>query len=124
MWSPRPCRPRLPSPLWGGVGGGGGDASMRKELPPSPTLPHRGGGSTLRLVLAFSLALLTAGCFQPLYGDPNVVQTAGLDSKLAVVDVSPIPAPSGTRVARVAVQLRDRLMFEVSKGGPTPTTKQ
>ena len=78
----------------------------------------------MRSLAAFALAGLTAGCFQPLYGDPNVVPTAGLDSKLAVVDVAPILAPSGTRVARVAVQVRDKLMFEVSKGGPTPTTKQ
>jgi len=78
----------------------------------------------LRSLAACSLAGLTAGCFQPLYGDPNVVPTAGLDSKLALVDVAPIPAPSGTRTARVAVQVRDKLMFDVSHGGPTPTTKQ
>ena len=37
-------RPLLPSPLRGGVGGGG---TMRTELslyPPSPTLPRKGGG--------------------------------------------------------------------------------
>jgi LPS-assembly lipoprotein len=78
----------------------------------------------MRSLAAFALAGLTAGCFQPLYGDPNVVPTAGLDNKLAAVDVAPIPAPSGTRVARVAVQVRDKLMFDVSRGGPTPTTKQ
>src|SRR5213078_2511097 len=41
----------FPSPLWGGVRGGG--RSLRRErrlsrwtaLPPSPTLPHKGGGS-------------------------------------------------------------------------------
>jgi len=78
----------------------------------------------VRSLAVCSLAGLTAGCFQPLYGDPNVVPTAGLDSKLALVDVMPIPVPSGTRTARVAVQVRDKLMFDVSKGGPTPTTKQ
>ena len=78
----------------------------------------------LRSLAACSLAGLTAGCFQPLYGDPNVVPTAGLDGKLALVDVMPIPVPSGTRISRVAVQLRDKLLFDVSKGGPTPTTKQ
>jgi len=78
----------------------------------------------LRSLAACSLAGLTAGCFQPLYGDPNVVQTAGLDSKMSAVDVAPIPAPSGTRVARVAVQVRDKLMFDVTHGGPTPVSKQ
>lgn len=77
-----------------------------------------------RSLAAVSLAGLTAGCFQPLYGDPNVVHGAGLDNKLAGVDVAPIPAPSGTRIARVAVQVRDKLLFDVTHGGPTPATKQ
>jgi len=41
----------LPSPLWGGVGGGGpSDAShhCRYARPPSLTLPHKGGGNMLR----------------------------------------------------------------------------
>jgi LPS-assembly lipoprotein len=78
----------------------------------------------MRSLAACSLAGLTAGCFQPLYGDPNVVPTAGLDSKMAAVDVMPISAPSGTRIARVAVQVRDKLLFDVTHGGATPTTKQ
>src|SRR5437899_12962655 len=39
----------LPSPLWGGAGGGGRSWLTRLEQqqrPPSPTLPHKGGGST------------------------------------------------------------------------------
>src|SRR5213593_3035574 len=35
-------------PLWGGVGGGGRSLPRLRcpnELPPSPTLPHKGGGS-------------------------------------------------------------------------------
>src|SRR5260221_14303800 len=38
----------LPSPLWGGVGGGGPEVDARllpHAPPPSPTLPHKGGGS-------------------------------------------------------------------------------
>lgn len=77
-----------------------------------------------RSLAAFALAGLTAGCFQPLYGDPKVVATAGLDDKMGAVDVAAIPAPSGTRLARVGVQVRDKLLFDVTKGGPTPATKQ
>src|SRR6476646_8069210 len=49
---PPPCSVRLPSPLWGGVGGGG--RGWRTQLapqlrPPSPALPHKGGGSRLSL---------------------------------------------------------------------------
>src|SRR5262249_47455937 len=39
----------LPSPLWGGVGGGGpkiGAPMLPNAPPPSPALPHKGGGST------------------------------------------------------------------------------
>src|SRR5262245_56830753 len=45
----------LPSPLWGGVGGGGHaiDAPVCPSAPPpSPALPHKGGGSTPSLLLA------------------------------------------------------------------------
>ena len=37
----------LPSPLWGGVGGGGrhvGHFNAAASRPPTPTLPHKGGG--------------------------------------------------------------------------------
>src|SRR5207344_2351592 len=39
----------FPSPLWGRVRGGGGSWRthlVQQQLPPSPTLPHKGGGST------------------------------------------------------------------------------
>src|SRR5208282_6857096 len=55
-------RSLLPSPLWGGVGGGGREATRRcqwvlrirrrsvRRLPtPLPTLPHKGGGNLPRL---------------------------------------------------------------------------
>src|SRR5947209_11888644 len=41
----------IPLPLWGGVGGGGRSWLTRfvqQQLPPSPALPHKGGGSTPR----------------------------------------------------------------------------
>ena len=46
--------PRLPSPLWGGAGGGGREVRCKRRRPlvtsrpPSPTLPHKGGGSRSR----------------------------------------------------------------------------
>jgi uncharacterized protein (DUF934 family) len=33
------------SPLWGGVRGGGNPNDSRVAIPPSPSLPHKGGGS-------------------------------------------------------------------------------
>jgi LPS-assembly lipoprotein len=38
-----------------------------------------------RVLAALALAGLTAGCFQPMYGDSSVVANAGLDSRLAGV---------------------------------------
>jgi LPS-assembly lipoprotein len=90
---------------------------MQQQLPPFPTLPHNGGGRTLRRGLALSLALLTAGCFQPLYGDPHVVPTAGLDDKLQTVEVAPIDAPVGSHIARVAVEVRNSLLTDTSTSG-------
>jgi LPS-assembly lipoprotein len=60
---------------------------------------------------------LTAGCFQPLYGDKNVVPTAGLDDKLAAVEVLPIDAPKGTRLSRVGIEVRNDLIFGLTGGG-------
>ena len=78
-----------------------------------------GGGRTLRLGLVFALALLTAGCFQPLYGDRSIGGPA-LGSKLAAVDVKQIDAPNGSRLARVGVEVRDQLIFGLTGGAATP----
>ncbi len=72
----------------------------------------------LRRILAVcALAALTAGCFQPMYGDSSVVHTAGLNNKLASVAVAPIDSPKGTRLARVGVVVRDQLMYDLTGGG-------
>jgi LPS-assembly lipoprotein len=59
-----------------------------------------------RLLAVLALAGLTAGCFQPLYGDRAIVGGAGLNDKLASVEVAPVDAPKGSRRARVGVTLR------------------
>jgi LPS-assembly lipoprotein len=70
-----------------------------------------------RLLAAFALAGLTAGCFQPMYGDPQVVHTAGLDNRLAAVKVEQVKTPNGTSIARVGVQARNDLIFDLTGGG-------
>jgi hypothetical protein len=35
---------QVPSPLWGGVRGGGNPDVCRSAIPPSLSLPHKGGG--------------------------------------------------------------------------------
>jgi LPS-assembly lipoprotein len=71
-----------------------------------------------RLVAALVLAAVTAGCFQPLYGTQASVGGAGLGDKMSAVDVAPIEAPNGTRLARVGVEVRTELMYGVTGGGP------
>lgn len=72
----------------------------------------------LRLLAAGGLALTTAGCFEPMYGDPKLVQTAGLDDKMATVEVVPVNAPTSSRLARVGVVMRNALLFDITRGGP------
>ena len=73
------------------------------------------GGGTLRLGSALAVALLTAGCFQPLYGDRSIGGPA-VGTKLSSVQVAPIDAPNGSRLARVGVELRDQLIFDLTGG--------
>ena len=73
-------------------------------------------GHGVRLGLAFALSLLVAGCFQPLYGDRSVTGGDGIKTKLSAVEVSQIAAPNGTRLARVGVELRNSLIFDLTGG--------
>jgi LPS-assembly lipoprotein len=70
-----------------------------------------------RILAALALAGLAAGCFQPLYGDRDMVGGAGLGNKLAGVDVLPIRTPNGTPLARIGVNVRNDLMYDLTGGG-------
>ncbi|MDO9412835.1 MAG: LPS assembly lipoprotein LptE [Pseudolabrys sp.] len=74
----------------------------------------------MRVLLALSLAGLTAGCFQPLYGDRTVGKSGGsaIIEKMSSIDVTPIKSPQGGRLARLGVEVRDQLLFELTGGGP------
>jgi LPS-assembly lipoprotein len=72
-----------------------------------------------RPALALALAGLLAGCFQPLYGEHTLAGGPGLGQRLRSVDVEPIVAPSGTPEARVAVQVRNDLIFDMTGGSGT-----
>jgi LPS-assembly lipoprotein len=66
------------------------------------------------------LAGLTAGCFQPLYGDHTLTGGPGVGPALAAVDVAQISAPAGSSEARVAVELRNQLLFDIRGGAEPP----
>lgn len=67
--------------------------------------------------LVLWLGLLTAGCFQPLYGDLSPTGGPGISERLKSVDVQQIDAPNGTPTARLAVEVRNQLMFDLTGGG-------
>jgi LPS-assembly lipoprotein len=69
--------------------------------------------------LVLGLGLLTAGCFQPLYGDRSPAFTGGpsIVESMRSVDVQQIDAPNGTPVARLAVEVRNQLLFDLTGGG-------
>lgn len=77
-----------------------------------------------RLLIVLGLAGMTGGCFTPMYGSASVGPDGGLRQKLAAIDVAPIPnsnAPNGSNLARVGVNVRNELMFDLTGGGPTAT---
>jgi LPS-assembly lipoprotein len=74
-------------------------------------------------VLRVSAVLLAAGagagCFQPLYGDQTTTGEPGLRHVLSAITVNQIDAPNGTPEARLAVELRNQLLFDLTGGAGT-----
>ena len=74
-------------------------------------------GRLPRLAAALALAALAGGCFQPLYGERS--PTGGgpvLRDQLSAVDVLQIEAPKGTDESRLAVEIRNALLFDLTGG--------
>lgn len=81
------------------------------------------GWQAARVAAALLLAGCCTGCFQPLYGEHSLAGNGNLRAALTAVDVVPIEAPGGTAAARVAVELRNALTFELNGGaGPSAPT--
>lgn len=80
-----------------------------------------------RLVLMIGLSGLTAGCFQPLYGDSTVLGAASagkasVKDQMAAVEVANIPITGNSRVGHITVELRNNLIFDMTggSGGTAP----
>ena len=82
------------------------------------------GGRLVRWLAVAAAAALTAGCFQPLYGEhatgPGTVNPNIRDA-FATVDVDQIAAPNGTPEARIAVEVRNNMIWELTGGAGTGT---
>jgi LPS-assembly lipoprotein len=85
---------------------------------------HAAVGRLLRWVAVATAAALTAACFQPLYGEhaagPGAV-APNLRDALATVEVDQINAPNGTPEARLAVEIRNNVIWELTGGGGSGT---
>jgi LPS-assembly lipoprotein len=75
------------------------------------------GNRFARLAATLAVAACAAGCFQPLYADRSVEGGTGLRSALAAIDVKQIDAPKGSDNARLAVEIRNALLFDLTGGG-------
>jgi LPS-assembly lipoprotein len=76
---------------------------------------------TLRIAVVLAAAGLTGGCFQPLYGDRVVSGGPAVQGSLSGVEVEQIAAPNGSPESRIAVELRNGLLFGLN-GGASPGT--
>ena len=88
------------------------------------------GGMIMRAVAALAIAALAiaalaGACFQPLYADRSPTGGPGLRDQLSAVDILQIEAPKGTDEARLAVEIRNALLFDFTGGGSpaSPTHK-
>jgi LPS-assembly lipoprotein len=78
---------------------------------------REGVGRYLRAAAALAVAALAAGCFQPLYGERSPTGGPILRDQLSAVDVLQIEAPKGTDEARIAVEIRNALLYDFTGGG-------
>jgi LPS-assembly lipoprotein len=70
--------------------------------------------------MVIGLAAVTAGCFQPLYGERSTTAVPGgpnIQEALSGVEVEKIPAGGGSPEERIAVEVQNDLIFSLTGGG-------
>ena len=72
-----------------------------------------------RFAFMLASAGLLAGCFEPLYGERTLTGGAGLRDRLSSIDVAQIEAANGTPESRLAVQIRNSLLYDMTGGHGT-----
>jgi LPS-assembly lipoprotein len=87
--------------------------------------PPMGLRRLVRLAAAMTVAATAGACFQPVYGERDVFGGSAVRDALASIDVAQISAPKGSRLARIAVETRNELLFNLNggAGGAPPTHK-
>jgi LPS-assembly lipoprotein len=80
-------------------------------------------GRLVRFAAALALAGAAAGCFQPLYAERTLTGEPSLRAAFRGIDVAQIDAPGGSALARLAVEVRNALLFDLTGGSSqTPPT--
>jgi len=80
-------------------------------------------GLLARWTAVLAITAGAAGCFQPLYAERPAAAGPGLRAALSAIDVKQIAARKGTDEDRLAVEIRDALLFSLNGGGePLPPT--
>jgi LPS-assembly lipoprotein len=78
-----------------------------------------------RFAPVLAIGALLGGCMQPLYGQRSPTGGPGVRDALSAVRVSTIQAPKGTTEERLAVELRNQLLFSFTGGtGSTAPTHE
>jgi LPS-assembly lipoprotein len=90
---------------------------MQTKCTADKRLSSQGRRRALRAAAALAIAALTGGCFQPLYGEQSVTGGPVLRDQLSAVDVLQIEAPKGSDEERLAVMVRDALLYDFTGGG-------
>jgi LPS-assembly lipoprotein len=72
------------------------------------------------VALALTLSGLLGGCFEPLYAERTLSGKPGMRTRLSAVSVEQIPAPAASPEARIAVSIRNALLFNFTGGGDAP----
>jgi LPS-assembly lipoprotein len=79
--------------------------------------PIQASGHLFRLAVVLGFGMLTAACFQPLYSTSPGAPDDSVGAKLTAIDISDIPAAKGSANARLAVDLRNALLYNFNGGG-------
>jgi LPS-assembly lipoprotein len=69
------------------------------------------GARLIRLAVPLMAAGLLTGCFQPLYGQHTYGNGPNVRDQMRTVDVAQIAAANGTPESRLAVNVRESLLF-------------
>src|SRR5215468_2376996 len=97
-----------------------GGAGQQGSAPTSAASVHGrivAHGRMIRAAAALAIAALAGGCFQPLYGEQSPTGGPVLRDQLSAVEVLQIAAPKGTDESRIAVEIRNALIYDFAGGG-------